>query len=291
MNQTKKEIGVYILSIIIITNILWYVGYQMRMANETSIGALLFTALAAFMPAIIALIMCLHTKTKFRTMLLPPNIKKSWKVYILAIALSLFLVYASDLLPLLFFPDDVSVVAENLTIMYIGKIVLFTVISTIESIELLGEELGWMGYLYPRLEKEYGTFPGTLIVSVVRTLYHVAALILIAGSVSASIQAVVYLFINNFFLQSILVYVTKKSHSVFPAAVIHAITNILPILTFVSFREGFDESIPFRIVGSIPVIIIGTIFYILLFKDNRNAQCDSGLRGGSERDEDQHIDG
>lgn len=271
MNKTKKEIWIYILSIVTITNILWFVGYHMRMANEKSIGALLFITLAAFMPMIIAFIMCVLTKTKFRTMLLFPNIKKSWKVYLLAIFLSLFLVYASDLLPLLFFTNEVSLITENLTIVYFGKIILFTIISTIESIELLGEEIGWMGYLFPRVEKEYGTFIGTLIVSIVRTLYHIVALILIDGSVLGSISAIVYLFINNLFLQSILVYVTKKSNSVFPAAIIHAITNILAILSFVSIKEGFDEMVPFRMVESIPCVIIGIIFYILLFQEKKNA--------------------
>lgn len=270
MSKTKKEILIYILSIIIITNILWYIGYHMRMANEKSVGALLFTALAACMPAIIALIMCRATKTKIRTLKINPNIKKSWRVYLLAIFISLFLVYASDLLPLLFFPNDVSLVTKNLTIIYFGKIILFTIISTIESVELLGEELGWMGYLFPRLENEYGTFKGTLIISIVRTLYHVAALILIDGSVLGSIYAIIFLFMDNLFLQSVLIYVTKKSDSVFPAAIIHAITNILAILSFVSFQEGFNELISFRIVGVIPGVIIGTVFYILLFKEKRS---------------------
>lgn len=264
MDKTKKEILIYVLSIITITNILWYVSYSLRMKDEKSVLSVLFLALACFMPAITALVMCVLTKIKFRTMLLFPNIKKSWKVYLLAIVVSLIMVYASDLLPLLFFPDNVSIETANLTILFFGKIILFTVISTLESIELLGEELGWMGYLFPRLEKEYGTFPGIIIVSVVRTLYHFAALILIEDSALAALFAVFYLFINNLFLQSMLVYVTKKSNSVFPSAIIHAITNILPILSFVSLTEGFDRSIAFRSVGLIPCVIIGTIFYILL---------------------------
>ena len=76
MNKNKKEIIIYTLCILIITNILWFLGYSLRNINEKSILAVLILALACFMPLIIALIMCKITKTKFRTLKIEPNIKK-----------------------------------------------------------------------------------------------------------------------------------------------------------------------------------------------------------------------
>lgn len=124
-----------------------------------------------------------------------------------------------------------------------------------------------MGFLYPRLEKEYGVLIGTILTAIIRTLYHLVALILIGKTMNGAIIAILSLFINNLFLQSLLVYVTKKSDSVFPASIIHSISNILVLLSFVSYNEGFDENITFKLVSLIPIFIIGMVFYILLLKD------------------------
>lgn len=266
----KKESWIYISLCIIITNVLWYVGYSVREKNEESIMVILPLALASFMPAILAVIMCKLKKDRLRSMLLSPNIKKAWKIYLLAIVTGLFIVYAADLLPLLFFPGNVSLVPENLTFIFFGKIILFTLISTIESIELLGEELGWMGYLFPRLEQEYGTFPSVFMISIIRTLWHLVILIKIDGSWFG----VCNLFLSNLLLQSLLVYVTKKSKSVFPAAIVHAVTNIMMALSFVTYTEEFynNNAIKFNLVGLIPLVLVGAIFYTLLYRDKQAVQ-------------------
>lgn len=265
----KKELWTAILVCLIITNICWYVGYSMHIKDEGNIAAVIFIYLASFMPAITAVIICKKNKEKVQTLLINPNIKKSGKIYLIAILTSLFIVYASDLLPLLFFPNDIALVPENLTIIFLGKIIVFTFLSTIESIGLLGEELGWMGYFFPGLEKEYGTFPAIFMIAIIRTLWHLAALILMGGVVWFS---VLNLFVSNFMLQSTLVYVTKKSNSVFPAAIVHAITNILVILSFVTYSDEFYNAnlIKFNLVQLIPIIVVGTIYYILLYKDKKD---------------------
>lgn len=270
MNTNKREILIFSSIVIFTANVMWGIGYYFRMIDEGSISSVLPLMVACFIPLITALVMCAVTKTKFETLKVKPNIKKSWKIYLLAILVGLVLVYSSDLIPLLVFPKNVSIAPESKSVLFFGKIALYTIISVIESIELLGEELGWMGYLYPRLEKEFGTFPGIALTAVIRTLYHLVALILIAGSVNDAMIAVMSLFLNNLFLQSALVYVTKKSDSVFPASIIHAISNILVTLSFVTYPDGFDERIPFRMVGLIPVVIIGILFGVLLFKYDKN---------------------
>lgn len=274
INTNKKEILIFSSFVIFTANVMWGIGYYFRMMDEGSISSVLPLMVACFIPLITALSMCAITKTKFATLKVKPNIKKSWKIYLLAILVGLILVYSSDLIPLFVFPKDVYIAPDSKSILFLGKIALFTVISVIESIELLGEELGWMGYLYPRLEKEFGTFPGIVLMAVVRTLYHLVALILIAGSANDAIIAVLSLFINNLFLQSVLVYVTKKSDSVFPASIIHAISNILVTLSFVTYPEGFDESILFRVVESIPVVVLGVLFGVLLFKDEEKRKVE-----------------
>lgn len=263
----KKEIWIYTVLCIVITNILWYAVYSIREKNEESILMLFPMVLASFMPAIIAVIMCKLAKMKLRSMLLSLNIKKSWKIYIIAIITGLFIVYASDLLPLLFFPGNVSFAPESLTLMFFVQIIFFTLISIVESVELLGEELGWMGYLFPRLEKECGTFPSILMIAVIRTLWHSVIIIKIDGTWFGFCN----LFISNLLLQSVLVYVTKKSQSVFPAAIVHAITNIMMALSFVTYTDAFynNNSVKFRMIEWIPLIAVGAVFFTLLLKGEK----------------------
>lgn len=263
--KLKKDVAFYILLCLIITNILWYVGYGIEEKEPGNIMALVLIYLASFIPAIVALIMCKLNKEKIKTLLILPNIKKSWRYYLIAILVGLIMVYSTDIMPFLFFPKDVILLTENISLIYLFKIILFTIFSVLASVVLLGEELGWMGYLYPKLEKSYGTILSIFIIAIVRTLWHLGIIIRMDNILFALIN----LFISNLVLQSILVYFTKKSNSVFTSAIIHSITNIMVGLSFVSYTEEFynNNAIQFSLIGLIPLLIIGIIFFILLFKD------------------------
>ena len=76
-----------------------------------------------------------------------------------------------------------------------------------------------------------------------------------------------FLFLSNLVTEGLFIYVTRKSNSVFPASIIHALTNTLVVLSFIVVKDEFTISIPYRIVTLIPLIIIGFIFYILLYKE------------------------
>ena len=265
--KLKKDVAFYILLCLIITNILWYVGYGIEEKESGNIMALVLIYLASFIPAIVALIMCKLNKEKIKTLLILPNIKKSWKYYLMAILVGLIMIYSSDIMPFLFFPKDVILLTKNISLMFLLKIILFTVFSILASIVLLGEELGWMGYLFPRLEKISGTILSIFIIAIIRTLWHLGILVRMDNFAFVFIT----LFISNLVLQSILVYFTKKSNSVFPSAIIHSITNIMVGLSFVSYTEEFynNNAIQFSLIGLIPLILIGTIFFVLLLKDNK----------------------
>ena len=101
----------------------------------------------------------------------------------------------------------------------------------------MGEELGWMGYLFPRLEQLCGTS---------------VALILMG---------------------SVLVWPTKASKSVLPASLIHVMTNALPggIAAFMILDESVYSS-DFSGVGlftMLPGVIVGVICYIVLLNKYR----------------------
>ena len=263
--KQKKEITIYVLVCLIITNLLWYIGYGLDEKNENNIISLILIYLASFIPAIVALIMCKINKQKAKTLLIYPNIKNSLRIYLIAIFTGLIMVYSTDIIPVLFYPNDVLLLTENFSILFICKILLFTIISILGSFIYLGEELGWMGYLFPRLEKLNGTILSIFIIAIIRTIWHLGIFI----RMDDIVFLIINLFISNLVLQSILVYFTKKTNSVFPSAIIHSITNIMVGLSFVSYTEELynNNAIQFSLIGLIPLLIIGIIFFILLFKD------------------------
>lgn len=88
----------------------------------------------------------------------------------------------------------------------------------------MGEELGWMSYLFPRLEKLCGTTVALVLTGIIRSVWHIVMLVqnenFLAGFLSLSV--------SNILMGSVLVWATKASKSVLPASLIHVMTNALP---------------------------------------------------------------
>ena len=88
----------------------------------------------------------------------------------------------------------------------------------------MGEEFGWMGYLFPRLEKLCGTTVALILMGIIRSGWHMVMIVqnenFLAGFLSLSV--------SNILMGSVLVWATKASKSVLPASLIHVMTNALP---------------------------------------------------------------
>lgn len=97
----------------------------------------------------------------------------------------------SQVLPV-FFPQQAKYNDEAGFVAIVVATLIMLVVCCLQFWVGMGEELGWMGYLFPRLEQLCGTS---------------VALILMG---------------------SVLVWATKASKSVLPASLIHVMTNALP---------------------------------------------------------------
>ena len=76
------------------------------------------------------------------------------------------------------------------------------------------------------------------------------------------------LLLSNFLTQSFLVYLTKKSGSIFPAAVSHAITLLAPIFLVYSDEFYNQNMIAMNLVGQFSALVVGGISYYLLRKEH-----------------------
>lgn len=179
------------------------------------------------------------------------------------------MIYLNDLVMLLFFRENVTYSTETLTLGKItlngwAQVILLSLLAIPASIEMLGEELGWMGFLFPKLEKMHGTNLAILFLAGIRTIWHLGILVFFPHPFVGACD----LFLSNLFSQSFLVYVTKKSRSLFPAGLIHALTNLLP--RFIVYSDEFyNENIfAMNAAGLLSAFAVGFLCYIRMDKEN-----------------------
>lgn len=147
---------------------------------------------------------------------------------------------------------------------------------TIVSFAAFGEEGGWRGYMMPKLMNLMGTKKAVLIGGIIWGLWH-APLTCVGHNFGTDYPGFPYvgilfmcIFCTSFGIA--LTYVTVKSGSVWPAAIMHAVNNANPsILGIFTNIEKVDEiatdSFLAYILLESPTLILGMICLVLLCKE------------------------
>jgi membrane protease YdiL (CAAX protease family) len=98
-----------------------------------------------------------------------------------------------------------------------------------------------------------------IFMGIIRGFWHLA--MLAQRDLSAMFCNLLFLILSNILLGSVLVLVTKKSGSVIPAALIHALTNAIPNVyaPFLQVNETLYQSSYVRInmVSMLPLAVVG----------------------------------
>lgn len=146
------------------------------------------------------------------------------------------------------------------------------------SFAALGEEGGWRGYMMPKLMKLMGTKKAVFAGGIIWGLWH-APLTCVGHNFGTDYKGFPYLgillmCINCICLGTALTYVTVKSGSVWPAAIMHAVNNANPsILSVFTDLEKADEVMANPILGfiilDIPMMVLGIICFVFLCKDEK----------------------
>ena len=182
-------------------------------------------SLGCCVPAIAGVLTCVITKEKLFQLNFFPKLQGSGGIYFFAIIGGVALSLTPTLLTTMFFPGIQSFQEDATTLTIIFAILLYTAIGIMQSFVLLGEEIGWMGYLFPKLETLYGTGISIIFTAVIRTLWHLVMLM----QMEDFLFNLLSLFLSNLVLGSLLILLTKASGSVVPAAITHALTNTVPL--------------------------------------------------------------
>jgi len=169
VNKNRKSIIVFLLLVLGITYV-WEIGiyragisYGSAKYNAFMVGLMWFPAICVYAAKWIC-----KEKIRFglksEINLLPSCSRKNGKYYILAVTVPFIYILAADFLIYLRYPEQFNFDKISEKSIMIGFLMSFGVGIIYSLIEALGEEIGWRGFLMPRLAKEM-SMPAVIIVS------------------------------------------------------------------------------------------------------------------------------
>ena len=229
-------------------------------------GFQLATSCAMFTPAMGSLLTRLVTREGMENSMLRLNLKGNGKYYILAIALPIIYTVVADVLNVVvlgsrFDPNAAFELAEVSAVGYTASIIFNIAISLALFPVYLGEELGWRGYLFPKLKTVINRPAAYIVCGIIWGVWHTPAIIdgLNFGKDYAGYPYVGILLMCVFCIGTgiIFTWLAEKTNSVYPAAFAHAINNnATGLIAALSGTNDESKVLQFFIAGTAAIFIV-----------------------------------
>ena len=273
-NENAKRLGIYL--IIVLAFMLLYILCVKPMHESSTVYYIIYM-IFSFSPAIASLITRAVTKEGFRDMKLHLHLTGNIRYYLIAFGLPLVCLSAMFLLPVF-----VSGHAAWLGGFTFGNVLsntfLLFAFSAVQSIGLLGEELGWRGYMNQKMESLLGTLGTCLIGGIVWGLWHlpmdVAGYLNGNGTLTEALGSTLGRLVMLTCFGAFLMWLTKKTNTVFPAVIAHFMYNesqgaVMSLLAQGNIPENASLPLWTDVMRYLPLIVIAVIFMILLLKNKK----------------------
>jgi len=251
--------------------------------------SIIITVIAMFVPSISNVITRLITKEGFGNMYLRPNFKGHIKEYLVVFFGPSVMILLSAVFYFLIFPNSFDpeltvfnslastsggMSANTLLLISILQVILIGPIVNI--IPTLGEELGWRGYLLPKLRKLYSDRYALIITGVIWGIWHAP---IIAMGHNYGVEYIGYPWLGilamTIFCISLGIiegYISIKLDSVIPAAMIHSTVNAGAALPIYLTKAGYNPILGPAItglVGGFLVMVLALILFVKIGKIDR----------------------
>lgn len=252
-------------------------------AYGESVSVIILMAMM-FSPAISNVLTRLLTKEGFENMLLHPHWKGNGKRYLVVFFGPSILLFLSAVIYFSIFPNSYDgqfvqvkamleahgpagmTAAGMLMISLVQIVVLGPIINLVPT---LGEELGWRGYLLPKLRELFSDRAALIISGSIWGFWHLPALVMghnygkdYFGYPWLGIMAMIVFCVVLGIIEG---YATIKFDSVIPAAMIHSALNAGAGLPLMVAKPGYNTLLGPAITGlagGIPFIFLAIVLYL-----------------------------
>lgn len=243
-----------------------------------------FLSLGMLMPAAAAWLVRYVTKEGFKltgedSMMLGISFKnKKWKYFVLALFLPWIYIELGSLMQIIFspaafdfsYPKSLGIPESEYGQIYMQPLSVI-VSASIASFAAFGEEAGWRGYMMPKMIKLWGIRRAVVFGGIIWGIWHWPLTCVghnfgcdyfgypFTGFAMMSFMCI--------FMGLILTFVTYKSGSIWPAAILHAINNSSPsILQYFIDGEKItgwrSDSIVSAFISLLPMVVIAVVIAV-----------------------------
>lgn len=269
-----KRLAIYLL-IVAASSAMLFVFFKLLKQSETAFFLLAQVFCAA--PALASLITRAVTKECFRDMKLHLHLGGNFRYYLLAFALSLICT-ALMYLPAIILSGHTDWLGGFTLTNVLTAILFLAAQAPVMSLGLLGEELGWRGYMNRKLEPLVGIVGTVLIGGAVWSLWHLPSDLqwYLAGeqSLSEAMQMVGSRLLWMPGYAAFYYWLTKKTDSVWPAVVAHTMGNASQSTTTELLRQGNipeNADLGSGLLEYVPTLLMAVVFTVLLLLDKKKA--------------------
>lgn len=236
-------------------------------------------------PALANILTRIITKEGWENSLFHFNFKGHIRYYILAILFPFLQGLLSSIATTLIYGHwDFHEMLERQSLSdYFGSILLMFAMAPLFAWNTFGEEFGWRAYMNQKMEPLLGTTGTVIVGGIIWGVWH-APLTIEGHNFGTDYWGfpwlgIVGMSIFCMVMGVFLMWLTKKSGSIFPAAIMHACNNagIPQMNTFfisgVGDLEKYDHTIPKSLICMIPYIILAAIFTVFMTRDRKKQKA------------------
>ena len=229
-------------------------------------------------PALANLLTRKLTGEGMKNSLLSFKLKKYVRYYFIAIFLATPLSLAETFLTSLLY-GDISAAAPEIALTDIlpGFLMQFAV-SPLLAFVTFGEEFGWRAYMNPKLTKLFGKKTAIIAGGIIWGFWY--AVLTVEGHYFGRDYAgypyagILLMCLICTFTGIILMWLTDRTDSVYPACIMHAMINFGPGHLSVYFERGispdFNPTIFQQTLTMFPAILAAAVFLLLMLKDAKS---------------------
>ena len=291
MEQEKRATKKRLILFVVLSLTLGWVAFLLIPLLGLTYGqnlSVVILAGAMFTPTISNLLTRLITKEGFKNMYLRPHFKGHIKGYLLVFFGPTVLLFLSGAFYFLIFPgtfDPELAVLKNMLaangpggisasdLLLITALQVILIGPVVNIIPTLGEELGWRGYLLPKLREFFSDRAALVITGVVWGVWH-APIIAMGHNYGTEYIGYPWLGILAMIIFCVAMgivegYATIKLQSAIPAAMIHSTVNAGAALPIYLAGSGYNPILGpsmAGLVGGIPLILVAIVLFIKVGK-------------------------